>query len=52
MRADLLFEVTPLLLVHQYQVEVIANRELFIDVPHRRRQFIAAEEEADWNGLA
>ena len=47
----LLFEVPPLLLVHQNQVDIVTNRELLVDVPHGGRQVIPTQEQANGNGL-
>lgn len=49
--AHLLFEVPPLLLVHQNQVDIVTNRELLVDVPHGGRQVIPTQEQANGNGL-
>lgn len=51
-RAHLLLEVAPLLLVNQHQVEVVAHRELLVDVPHGGRELVARQEEADGDGLS
>lgn len=48
----LLFEVAPFLLVDQHQVEVIAHRELLVDVPHGGGELVARQEEPDWDGLS
>lgn len=48
----LLLEVAPLLLVYQHQVEVIAHRELLVDVPHGGRELIPCQEEPDRDGLS
>ena len=48
----LLLEVASVLFINQHQVEVIAHRELFVDLPHRRRQIVAAEEQADGDGFS
>ena len=45
----LLFEVAPLLLVHQHQVEIVAHRELLVDVTHRGRQLVPTQKQADWD---
>lgn len=47
----LLFEVAPLLLVYQHQVEVIAHRELLIYVSHGGCELIPCQEEPDGDGL-
>lgn len=43
----LLLEVASLLFINEHQIEVIANRELFVDVPHCGSHFIASQEESD-----
>ena len=48
---DLLLEVSPLFLVHQHQVEVVAHAELLVDVTHGRVQVVARQEQANGNGL-
>lgn len=40
----LLFEVTSLLLVNQNQVQVVAHRELLVDVPHGGGQIISRQK--------
>lgn len=50
--AHLLFEVAPLLFVDQHQVQVVAHRELLVDVPHRGGQVVASQEQPDGYGLA
>ena len=47
----LLLEVPPLLLVHQDQVEVVADTELLVDIPHGGREVVAGQEETDGDGL-
>jgi len=47
-----LFKVPPLLFVNQYQVEVVADTELLVDVTHGGREVIASQEQANGNGLA
>ncbi len=49
---DLLLEVSSLLLINQDQVEIVAHRELLVDVPHCRRQLVTTEEQPNWDGLA
>lgn len=51
-RPHLLFEVAPFLLVYQHQVEVIAHRELLVDVPHGGSELVACQEEPDRDGLS
>lgn len=51
-RSHLLFEVAPFLLVYQHQVEVIAHRELLIDIPHGGSELVACQEEPDRDGLS
>ena len=48
----LLLEVTPLLLVNEHQVEVVAHRELLVDVPPGRRQLVTAQKQPYRDGLA
>lgn len=48
----LLFEIAPFLLVYKHQVEVIAHRELLVDVPHGGGELVASQEEPDWDGLS
>ena len=50
--AHLLLEVAPLLLVDEHQVEVVAHRELLVDVPHGRRELVTAQKQPDRDGLA
>ena len=50
--SHLLFEVPPLLLVHQNQVDIVTNRKLFVYVSHGRREFIATQEQANGNRLS
>lgn len=40
----LLFEVAPLLLVDQHQVQVVTHRELLVDVSHGGSQIITSQE--------
>lgn len=40
-RLHLLFEVASFLLVYQHQVEIIAHRELLVDVPHGGGELVA-----------
>lgn len=40
----LLFEVAPLLLVDQHQVQVVSHRELLVDVSHGGSQVITSQE--------
>lgn len=40
----LLFEVAPLLLVDQHQVQVVAHGELLVDVSHGGSQIITGQE--------
>lgn len=47
----LLLEIPPIFIINENQVEIVSNRELFIDVTHCRCQVIPIEEQADWNGL-
>ena len=47
----LLFEVPPLLLVHQNEVDVVTDGELLVDVSHGRCQLVTAQEQANGNGL-
>ena len=47
----LLFEVAPLLLVDQNQVQVVAHRELLVDVSHGRCHLVAGQKQPDWDGL-
>jgi len=49
--ANLLFEVSPIFLVDEDEVQVVAHGEFLVDVSHRRRQVVAIEEQPDWNGL-
>lgn len=44
-----LLKVSPILLVDQDQVEIVACAELLVYVAKRRRQFKAAQKEADRN---
>ncbi len=46
-----MFEVSPLLLIHQHEVEVVANTELVVNVPHRGCEVIAYQEQTDGDGL-
>ena len=48
----LLLEVSPVLLVDEDEVEVVAGRELLVHVPEGRREVEAAEEEAYGDGFA
>ena len=48
----LLLEVASLLLVHEHQVQVVLARELLLDVAHRRRQVVGAQEQPNRDGLA
>ena len=48
----LLFEVSSLFFVHQNQIQVIADRKLFVDIFHGWRQLIAGQEEPNRYGLA
>lgn len=50
--SHLLLEVAPLLFVDQHQVQVVAHRELLVDVSHRGGQVVAGQEQPDGNGLA
>lgn len=47
----LLFEIPPILLVDEYQVEVIPRAELLVDVSERWGEFEPAQEETDGDGL-
>lgn len=47
-----LLEVAPGVLVYQHQAQVVARRELLVDVPERRRQVEAAQEQPDRDRLA
>ena len=48
----LLLKVTPVFLVDEDEVEVVAGAKLFVHVPEGGGEFKAAEEEADGDGLA
>ena len=50
-KPHLLFEVPPVLLVYQNQVDIVTNRELLVDVSHGGRQLIPTQEQANGNGL-
>lgn len=47
----LLFEVTPLLLVYEHQIEVVSHRVLLVDDPHRRSDLIASQKKSNRDGL-
>lgn len=49
---NLLLEITPLLLINEDQVEVVAHRKLLVDVPHGRRHLVARKEQPDGDGLS
>lgn len=51
-RLHLLFEVAPFLLVYQHQVEIVAHRELLVDVPHGGGELVARQEEPDRDRLS
>lgn len=42
--AYLLFEITSLFLIDQHQVQIVAHRELLVDVSHGGSQIIASQE--------
>ena len=44
----LLFEVSTILLVDKYKIQVVADGELLVDVSHRRRQVVAVEKQTYW----
>lgn len=48
----LLFEVPPLFLIDQHQVDVVLNAELVVDVSVSGREVVRAEEQSDGDGLA
>lgn len=48
----LLFKVSPVLFIHQHQVQEVPHRELLIDISHCSCEVIASQEEAYGNGLA
>lgn len=48
----LLFEVSPVLLIHQHQVKEVPHRELLVDVPHGGCQVVASQKQTDGNGLS
>jgi hypothetical protein len=50
--ADLLLEVSPVLLVDENEVEVVAHAETLVDLPEGRGEVKAAEEQPYGNGLA
>lgn len=47
----LLLEIASLLVVDQHQVEVVAHRELLVDIPHGGGELVARQEEPDGDGL-
>ena len=49
--AHLLFEISSILLIHQNQIDVVANRKLLINISHCRSEVIATQEQANGNGL-
>lgn len=48
----LLFEISPILRIHQHQVQEVANGELFVDVSHCRRKLVPRQEHPDGYALA
>ena len=47
----LLLEVSPILLVHEHKVQVVAHAELVVDITVRGREVVGAQEDADGDGL-
>lgn len=52
LHAYLLFEVPSVLLIHQHQVEEVADWELLVHISHSGGQVVTGQEEADGNGLS
>lgn len=48
----LLLEVPPILLIDEYQIQIIPCAELLVDIPERWCQFESSQEQPDWNRLS
>lgn len=44
----LLLEISPILRIHQHQIQEISHRKLLINVTHRRCQIITSQEHTNW----
>ena len=51
-RPYLLFEISSVLLVDKNQIEIVPHAKFLVDVPERRRQVKAAEEQSNGNSFA
>lgn len=51
-KSHLLFEVSPIFLIHENQVKEVLDGELLVDVTHGRREVVPRQEHPDRDTLA